>query len=346
MSINQISVGNTFGQLVTAVSAMIAVANNLTDGPQVQTNSSWTFTNPGVGINVASAALITIANVGILNLSTANISNATFETLNTSVANATVSNVVTLNCSTANISNATIARTNTSYANISDGIATLSNLITNVANVNSGTFAILNTTLANATIGNVVTLNSTSGNISNLTVAFTMTTSILNVSSQLNTQRANATVANVTSSTTTFANASFANATVANVSSGTFGVLNASTANTTNSNIVRIGTVGTTFVIGAANGDIVHSQGGLMRSVNVAGTGLISVIGTVSGSDNVTISPGGQDIRWGVPLVALGGGAAPTLGTIGGTGPATSAQNSWLRLVDSTGAVFWVPVWK
>jgi hypothetical protein len=26
--------------------------------------------------------------------------------------------------------------------------------------------------------------------------------------------------------------------------------------------------------------------------------------------------------------------------------PATAAQNSWMRVVDSTGAVFWVPVWK
>jgi hypothetical protein len=45
-------------------------------------------------------------------------------------------------------------------------------------------------------------------------------------------------------------------------------------------------------------------------------------------------------------LVALGGGAAPTVGTIGGSGPATAAQNTWLRMVDSTGAAFFVPVWK
>lgn len=45
-------------------------------------------------------------------------------------------------------------------------------------------------------------------------------------------------------------------------------------------------------------------------------------------------------------LVSLGGGSAPTLGTIGGSGPATAAQNSWVRMVDSTGAAFWVPVWK
>lgn len=45
-------------------------------------------------------------------------------------------------------------------------------------------------------------------------------------------------------------------------------------------------------------------------------------------------------------LVALGGGAAPTLGTIGGSGPATAGQNTWLELKDSGGNIFWVPVWK
>lgn len=51
-------------------------------------------------------------------------------------------------------------------------------------------------------------------------------------------------------------------------------------------------------------------------------------------------------IKWGVPLVALGGGAAPTLGTIGGSGPATAAQNTWMKVVDSAGAAFYVPAWK
>jgi hypothetical protein len=54
----------------------------------------------------------------------------------------------------------------------------------------------------------------------------------------------------------------------------------------------------------------------------------------------------GSDIVWGRPLVALGGGAAPTFGTIGGTGPATAAQNTWMRVVDSTGVAFFVPAWK
>ena len=45
-------------------------------------------------------------------------------------------------------------------------------------------------------------------------------------------------------------------------------------------------------------------------------------------------------------LVALGGGAAALPGTIGGSGPATATQNSWLQMKDSSGADFWVPTWK
>lgn len=46
-------------------------------------------------------------------------------------------------------------------------------------------------------------------------------------------------------------------------------------------------------------------------------------------------------------LTALGGGAAATLGTIGGAGPAVAAQNSWLKLVDNnTGTAYFVPAWR
>lgn len=72
----------------------------------------------------------------------------------------------------------------------------------------------------------------------------------------------------------------------------------------------------------------------------------MTLIGAVPNSDNVALSPQGRDVRYGVPLVALGGGVPPTLGTIGGSGPATAGQNGWLRMVDSTGAAFWIPVWK
>jgi hypothetical protein len=59
----------------------------------------------------------------------------------------------------------------------------------------------------------------------------------------------------------------------------------------------------------------------------------------------IRLKPSGE-IQYGKALVSLGGGSAPTFGTIGGSGPATAGQNSWVRLLDSTGAAFWVPAWK
>jgi len=47
-----------------------------------------------------------------------------------------------------------------------------------------------------------------------------------------------------------------------------------------------------------------------------------------------------------VAQAALGGGAAPTFGTIGGTGPGTAAQNAWLRFRDSGGTVTFIPCWR
>ncbi len=81
--------------------------------------------------------------------------------------------------------------------------------------------------------------------------------------------------------------------------------------------------------------------------------------GSLGTGDVLTITTGGlvsipkpiladasNDVQWGRPLVALGGGAAATLGTIGGSGPATAAQNKWMRVLDDAGAAFWVPAWK
>lgn len=42
--------------------------------------------------------------------------------------------------------------------------------------------------------------------------------------------------------------------------------------------------------------------------------------------------------------IALGGGAAATLGTIGGGGPGTAAQNKWLSL-NVDGTVYYLPLW-
>ena len=109
------------------------------------------------------------------------------------------------------------------------------------------------------------------------------------------------------------------------------------------SRIVSIGVPAS--ITSSAPGDLVLSNLNHVRFVNNAGTNTIRSI-TVNAADELELAPGGNDIRWGRALVALGGGAAPTLGTIGGSGPVTAAQNTWMRVVDSAGAAFWVPAWK
>lgn len=79
--------------------------------------------------------------------------------------------------------------------------------------------------------------------------------------------------------------------------------------------------------------------------INANGSDIIQ-IGSTADVAGIRLEPGTGDIRWGKALVALGGGAGATLGTIGGSGPATATQNTWMRLLDSTGAAFWVPAWK
>ncbi len=82
------------------------------------------------------------------------------------------------------------------------------------------------------------------------------------------------------------------------------------------------------------------------KYVTLKHDGTDATLDTAATSGKLIIGGNASDIQIGKALVALGGGAAPTLGTIGGSGPATAAQNTWLQLKDSTGATFWVPVWK
>jgi len=58
------------------------------------------------------------------------------------------------------------------------------------------------------------------------------------------------------------------------------------------------------------------------------------------------IAPGKQDVVYGNQLVSLGAVGTVTLGSSGGSGPATLAQNCWMRWVDNSGSAFWVPVWR
>lgn len=145
----------------------------------------------------------------------------------------------------------------------------------------------------------------------------------------------------------------------------------------------RFGYFGTALVVGtnpATTGTIRLPYAGAINARNQTNAADVSVIGldTISGEVNtipiggtgINVTPGSNNsqdfgrsattwrtgyfgtsvespvFKTTTALVGLGGGAAPTVGTIGGTGPTVAAQNSWLRMIDSTGAVFWVPVWK
>jgi hypothetical protein len=93
------------------------------------------------------------------------------------------------------------------------------------------------------------------------------------------------------------------------------------------------------------NGRPVLDNGLDLVARNAAGTGQLLLIRGDT-NNRVRIGAGGEEVQFHNALIALGGGAAPTLGTIGGSGPATATQNSWKRFYDSSGQAFYIPVWK
>lgn len=104
-----------------------------------------------------------------------------------------------------------------------------------------------------------------------------------------------------------------------------------------------------TYITSAASGIII--QAGTWRKLNnesiswrnAAGAADLAAL-KVNGNDQLVLGEGTVDIMWGKPTVALGGGGGATLGTVGGTGPAGTAQTHWLRLVDSTGVARFLPL--
>jgi len=141
----------------------------------------------------------------------------------------------------------------------------------------------------------------------------------------------------------------FSDATMTKINSGTTAIQFVSQSAATERMRLTEGGIlalGTTVTTGAAVGDLVLASSKGIRTVDEAGTGTFALIEKQAGANLVSIAPEEHDILWGRPLIALGGGATPTFGTIGGAGPATAAQNTWMRVIDSAGAAFWVPVWK
>lgn len=88
-----------------------------------------------------------------------------------------------------------------------------------------------------------------------------------------------------------------------------------------------------------------NGSSGAIQFRNAANSAWLAMLTCSTGND-LQLGDGTNDVQFMLPLVALGGGAAPTLGTIGGTGPAAAGQNTWARFLDSAGAAYFVPVWK
>lgn len=78
---------------------------------------------------------------------------------------------------------------------------------------------------------------------------------------------------------------------------------------------------------------------------NAANSGNIDIC-AVDAANRVQLAPAGALLLWGTPHVALGAGAAPTFGTIGGSGPGTAAQFAWLKVIDDAGNTGFLPYWR
>lgn len=249
--ISQISTSNTFGQLVTSVSALIAVSNNMVGDGQSQTNSSWTFTNPGVGINVGNTARISTGNISILNSSTANITGLTVSTSNISTANITIANVVG-----ATITDLNSTRIVTSNANVTLLQVTTANVFS--MNAQSANIGALSLTTLNVTGLTVSTLNTSFANITDALITGTFQAiaiqATLTTTSNANVGILNLSTANITGETVKTSNISFANITSLNV-----GSMNLTSANITT--LTGLSTLTTAFAgITLANIDTLNAS--------------------------------------------------------------------------------------
>lgn len=95
----------------------------------------------------------------------------------------------------------------------------------------------------------------------------------------------------------------------------------------------------TVLLIGGNPGNAATDRTGLRIISNpTGGAGINAALYVTAGLSRFD---GRVDINNGI---ALGGGATPTLGTIGGAGPATAAQAQWVE-IDIGGTAHWIPVW-
>jgi hypothetical protein len=63
--------------------------------------------------------------------------------------------------------------------------------------------------------------------------------------------------------------------------------------------------------------------------------------------NNVSLDTDGCSLTDVITTISPGGGASPTVPTIGGSGPGTQAALGWAKFgTDTNGNVLYIPVWK
>ncbi len=111
-------------------------------------------------------------------------------------------------------------------------------------------------------------------------------------------------------------------------------------------------TINAPSIVIGGGGSIVNAANLLIQTSMAAGTnryGLLITSNPVGGTLNYALRCTAGDARFDGRTdinnpIALGGGAAATLGTIGGAGPTAAAQAQWLE-IDIGGVAHWIPVW-
>lgn len=102
--------------------------------------------------------------------------------------------------------------------------------------------------------------------------------------------------------------------------------------------------LGLAYTINQTGGASGNTCGILMEATETALGGTHTLIDLkVGGTTKFRVDNAGT-ITTGLAAIALGGGAAPTVGTIGGSGPATAAQASWMK-INIAGADHFIPLW-
>lgn len=107
---------------------------------------------------------------------------------------------------------------------------------------------------------------------------------------------------------------------------------------------IGLGTVGEASIKLAINGTLKLNVGNSLVLQNASANANASLVNTgATGASTLRLTANIININY--AAVALGGGSAPTLGTIGGSGPAVAGQNAWLK-VQIAGTDSYIPFWR